>query len=150
MTATLEGTRELSRQLAELGKATSGRVLKAAVTEAMMPTYAQALATVPIGTQPHKTYKGRTVEPGFAQQSLRLKTWTGRDKTAATAMVGVAPEAYYALQFIELGTSKFPARPWLTPAFEANKDRAVQEIANQMRTRIERIARRRAAKAASA
>lgn len=146
----LEGTRELSKQLADLGKATSGRVLKAAVMEAMLPTYRQALATVPIGSKAHKTYKGRSVEPGFAQQSLRLKTWVGKDKTVATAMVGVAPEAYYALQFIELGTSKYPATPWLTPAFESNKDAAVQKIASEMRTRIERIARRRAAAAARA
>lgn len=150
MTATLEGTRELSRQLAELGKATSGRVLKAAVGEAMLPTFRQALSTVPVGTRPHRTYKGRMVEPGFAQQNLRLKTWVSRDKSAAAAMVGVAPEAYYVLQFIELGTSRIPAAPWLTPAFESNKDAGVRIIAQEMRTRIERIARRRAAKAARA
>lgn len=150
MTATLEGTRELAAQLAELGKATSGRVLKAAVSEAMLPTFRQALSTIPVGSRPHVTYKGRRVEPGFAQQNLRLKTWLARDKSAAAAMVGVAPEAYYVLQFIELGTSKYPATPWLTPAFEASKDAAVAEIGRQFRTRIERIARRRAARAARA
>lgn len=150
MTATLEGARELAAKLAELGKATSGRVLKAAVYEAMLPTYRQALATIPVGSKSHITYKGRRVEPGFAQENLRLKTWIGRDKTAATAMVGVAPEAFYVLRFIELGTSKYPATPWLTPAFEASRDEAVAEVGRQFRTRIERIARRRAAKAARA
>jgi HK97 gp10 family phage protein len=146
MTA-LEGTAALSKQLAELGKAVSGRVLKAAVTEAMMPTYVDALGRVPVGSRSHRTYKGRTVEPGFAQMNVRLKTWVPKDKSAATAMVGVSPEAYYVLQFIELGTSKLPAAPWLLPAFEANKDEAVQRIAREFRTRIERIARRRAARA---
>jgi len=32
-------------------------------------------------------------------------------------MLGVRPEAFYAIQFIELGTSKIPKRPWLEPAF---------------------------------
>lgn len=146
----LEGTAALSKQLAELGKAASGRVLKAAVTEAMLPTYTEALGRVPVGTVPHRTYKGRTVEPGFAQQNVRLKTWVSKDKSAATAMVGVSPEAYYVLQFIELGTSKLPAAPWLTPAFESNKDAAVKQVARELRERIERIARRRAARAARA
>jgi HK97 gp10 family phage protein len=146
----LEGARELSRQLAELGVAVQGRVLRASVKEAMLPTFRRALSTVPVGTVPHKTYKGQTVEPGFAQQHLQLKTWLSKDKSAAAAMVGVSPEAYYVLQFIEIGTSKFPAAPWLTPAFEASKDAAVQQITQEMRTRIERIAKRRAAAAARA
>jgi HK97 gp10 family phage protein len=146
----LEGASELAAQLRELGKAVSGRVLKQAVTEAMMPTYRKALATVPVGDRPHKTYKGRMVEPGFAQQNLRLKPWVSKDKQSAAAMVGVNPEAYYVLQFIELGTSSIPAAPWLTPAFESSKDEAAKKVGDEMRLRIERIARRRAKAAAKA
>lgn len=148
--ATLEGTRELARKLDELGRGVQGRVLRATVKEAMLPTYRRALSTVPIGTRPHKTYKGRTVEPGFTQENLRLKTWVSKDKGSAVAMVGVNEEAYYALQFVELGSSKQPAKPWLTPAFEASQSEAEQIIGREMRRRIENIAKRRAAAAAKA
>ena len=36
-------------------------------------------------------------------------------------MVGVRPEAFYAVSFIELGTSSIPKRPWLEPAFRASR-----------------------------
>jgi HK97 gp10 family phage protein len=142
----IEGAAELSQLFKLLGKAVSGRVLKQAVHEGMMETYRRALATVPVGERSHRTYKGNLVEPGFAQQNLRLKTWVSKDKTAAAAMVGVNPEAYYVLQFIELGTSRIPAAPWLTPAFESSKDEAVRVVGQQMRDKITRAAQRRAKK----
>jgi HK97 gp10 family phage protein len=141
--ATLEGARDLAAKLVALKPSQQGRALRDAVQKAMLPTYRDALHTIPVGTKPHKTYKGRVVEPGFAQQNLRLKTWTSKDKQAAAAMVGVNPEAFYVLQFIELGTSKLPPRPWLEPAFRSNKGLAVSTITDELRKRIERIARRR-------
>jgi HK97 gp10 family phage protein len=140
----IEGAAELSQLLKLLGGAVSGRVLRAAVKEAMMGTYARAVNTVPIGEKSHATYTGRWVAPGFTQANLRLKTWVSKDKSAAAAMVGVNPEAYYALQFVELGTARIPAAPWLTPAFEASKDQAVQSVGSEMRKRITRIATARA------
>lgn len=141
--ATLEGAKDLAAKLQALKPSQQGSALKNAVQKAMLPTFREALHTVPIGSRPHKTYKGRTVEPGFAQQNLRLKTWVSKDKQAAVGMVGVNKEAFYVLQYIELGTSKIPPRPWLEPAFRSNKASAVQTMIAELRKRIERIARRK-------
>jgi HK97 gp10 family phage protein len=94
----------------------------------------------------HKTYrKNRTVMAGFASRSLNMDTYVDYKRGVVGARLGVRKEAYYALQFVELGTSKQPAQPWLVPALERSKDSSIGIIADQMKARIERIARKRAA-----
>lgn len=140
----LYGAAELSKKLAELGAGVQGKYLRQVVREAIKPALRQAEATIPVGDKPHRTYKTKLVPPGYAKMSLRLKTWVSRDKAAATAMIGVLPDAFYVLQFIELGTSKFPAAPWLTPAFEATVSPMTSGVAGALRKRIDRIAKARA------
>ena len=88
----------------------------------------------------HRTYKGRLVAPGFLKSSVRMRSGISKNKQSAYALIGVAPEAFYGLAFIELGTSMYPARPWMTPALEASADPAIQAVGQAWRKRIERIA----------
>lgn len=44
--------------------------------------------------------------------------------------------------FVEFGTSKMPARPFLRPAFEANKRRALGTFARELRKGVARAAER--------
>lgn len=144
MARALEGVADLTKKLQEIGNAQENlKVLRAAVGSAMRKVQKVARAQAPIGTIEHKTYKGRLVAPGFASRSLRVVTSSSKEYGTATARLGVRAEAFYALQFIELGTSKIPRTPWLVPAFEASEDTALQEIGNQMRKRIEKIAAKR-------
>lgn len=117
-------------------------LLKAAA-EAAEPIAQRARALIPVGVDAHRTYKGREVQPGFARASIRVKTVLNKDGTAAMAMVGVAPEAFYAVQFVELGTSKMAAQPWLRPAYAAAKQQQQSVLARNIRTLIEVPARRR-------
>ena len=87
----------------------------------------------------HYTYKGRFVTAGFLKSSVRMRSGISKNKQSAYALIGVAPEAFYGLAFLELGTSKYPATPWLTPALEASKDPAIQALGRAWRARIERI-----------
>lgn len=43
-------------------------------------------------------------------------------------------------KFLEFGTSKMPARPFLRPAFEARKNDAVTAIGNKIRTELQKHA----------
>ncbi len=144
MASALQGVAELNRKLSELADPKeNGRVLRAAAGAAMRQVMKVARASAPVGKEPHKTYKGRLVAPGFASRSLRVVT-SLREGTA-TAKLGVRAEAFYALQFIELGTSKIPRTPWLVPAFEQQQDPALKALGDTMRKRIDKIARKRAA-----
>lgn len=140
----VEGLRELDAKLKALADPKiNSQVLRAGAVAGMRKVLARAKATVPVGTVAHKTYKGRIVAPGFASRSLRVKGTVSRDKTRAYALLGVRPEAFYAVQFIELGTAKMPARPWLRPAFEASQDVAVAALRDAMVKRLEKILAKR-------
>jgi HK97 gp10 family phage protein len=137
------GLRELGQKLAALGQAVEARNLRGAARDAMQPTEAAARATAPVGTAVHKTHKGRTVTPGFAQRSIKRVSTFSRARGVVRGMVGVAQEAFYAVAFVERGTSKMPAQPWLVPAFESTQAQVLVRFRKSLRDRLERIAKRR-------
>jgi HK97 gp10 family phage protein len=139
----LEGVAALTRQLDELGKAVKGKALRGAVRTAANVVKKAAQARVPVGTEMHKTYKGRLVAPGFAQRSVRVVTKLDRTGEKASAAIGVRREAFYAVQFLELGTSKLPARPWLRPAMSSTQVEQQRAIGKALKRAIEREARKR-------
>lgn len=140
----LEGTKFLDDQLKALADPKiNSAVLRAGVVAGMRKVLARAKGTVPVGTRAHKTYKGRIVAPGFASRSLRVKGTVSRDRQKATALLGVAPEAFYAVQFIELGTARIPRRPWLVPAFEASQEEAQAALRDAMFKRLQKILSKR-------
>jgi hypothetical protein len=140
----LEGAALLDAKLRELADPKiNSAVLRAGVVAGMRKVLTKAKSTVPIGTVAHKTYKGRLVGPGFASRSLRVKGSVSRDKQKATALLGVAPEAFYAVQFIELGTSKYPATPWLVPAFESMQEEAQAALRDAMFKRLTKVLAKR-------
>lgn len=136
MAASLEGFAELSAQLKRLKEDVRAKVLRNSVAAAIRPALNQAKATIPVGTEAHKTYKGRLVGPGFASRNLKIVSFASRDDGSATAVLGVRREAFYAVQFVELGTAKMPARPWLVPAYEATKDQQIERLGTALKERI--------------
>lgn len=144
----IEGVAALTRQLRELADPKAqAATLRAAVRTPMRLVQAKAKANIsafsPGQTDIHRTYKGRLVGAGFAARSIRIKIQLSRDKQAAFAFLGVAPEAFYAVQFFELGTAHIARQPWLVPAFESSQDAVVSAMAAELRKRIERIAKQR-------
>lgn len=146
----VEGAAELRLALKELGDMQASdwkSTLKTAVRVPMMRVRKQAIANIssisPGKTEIHRTYLGREVTAGFASRSLRVVVRLRAKQGIVSAVLGVLPEAFYALSFFELGTSTIPRQPWLTPALEASSDNAVKEVGAAMRRRIEQIARKR-------
>lgn len=130
------------RQLEGLARVPPEELLKAA-EEAALPVLQKARELIPVGVDQHRTYKGRTVAPGFAKRSIRVVARLNKDKTGASASVGVAAEAFYAVQFVELGTAKMPAQPWLRPAYQSTRQAQLSALARRMKVFIERPNRRR-------
>lgn len=139
----LKGTKELARKLSELGAAAGGKALRNAALLAMTPVVSDAKRRIPVNDRDYlkRSYKGTPIAPGFAKSQIAKKTLISRDKTRAYALVGVKPEAYYATQFVERGTSKQPAQPWLRPAFRTNRREVLRRLANQLRKNIMKVAK---------
>lgn len=136
------GFRDLEKKLEKLSHLDQGKALRAATNAAGNPTLKKARATIPVGSIPHKTYKGRWVSPGFAKRSLRKKTILARNKQSAQVLIGVRSEAFYAVSFLELGTSRHSKQPWLRPAFESTKSEQINAFSAKMRDYIAKVSRK--------
>lgn len=137
----LEGVAELDRLLGLLPKAIQAKVLRKAVRAGIRPAEKRAKATVPVGTQAHRLRKGRIVSPGFAKRSIRVVTKADRTGQRVSAALGVRRDAFYAVQFVERGTSRHPARPWLRKAFDETLQAQQRELAGKLRDEILKFAR---------
>lgn len=149
MASEVLGTRDAIEKLRELASPKEqAAALRASVREPMKQVMQIAQANIakisPGKRDLHRTYKGRLVSAGFASRNIRLIVVMSKDKQSAWALLGVRKEAFYALQFFELGTAYISKQPWLLPAFFSSKDRSVQGVAAVLLERIEKIARKRA------
>lgn len=143
MASALEGVRELTGKLTELGGKFAAKELRGTVKAALETAEHVARARMPVGTEPHKTYKGRLVSPGFAISTLHIETRLDKRTGSAIASLGPSREAFYASLFVELGTSRMPAQPWLRPAFEESQEPMLRALADELRARTEKIARKK-------
>lgn len=148
MASYVEGTKELTEKLRELASpkeqaATLRAAVRAPMAQVMKRAQTNIVRLSPGKRQIHKTYRGRLVTAGFALRSIRMIVKMSKDKQLAQAVLGVRAEAFYALQFFELGTAKIARQPWLQPAFYQSRDESVRLVGETMKKRIERIAKKR-------
>ena len=144
----VKGLRELMRALEQLPKEIQGKPTMTALRAAAKPMREDARAKVPQDTGTvlknivvarSKVHNGKNFVWGVV---LRVKKMTRRQRQAAAAGGNpLAGDPFY-WKFLEFGTSKLPARPFLRPAFEGNKTGAVDIIKNRMAKAIEAAARK--------
>lgn len=147
-----KGSAVLKAALNELGDMSLQEwksTLRAAVRSPMNAVKKRAQSNItaisPGKTPVHKTYLGNWRSAGFAARSIMMKVKLDIRTGTATAVLGVAKEAFYAISFFELGVPSMgiPRTPWLTSALEASTDTAIREIGDAMRKRIDAIAKKR-------
>lgn len=140
MAGGLEGAAALTKQLEALGQELRGKNLRTVVRAGAAPLLKAAKAAAPEGTEMHRTYKGRLVAPGFGKRSVRMVTKLDKTGEKASAAVGVRAEAFYMTQFVEVGTAKMAAAPWLRPAAQASQD----QQGEAMKAAIQRLIKKAA------
>jgi len=131
----VDGLSDLERKLSLLSKNTQKKVLRAAVRKGAKPVMEEAKGKVPIGLKSHRTYKGQIVQPGFSASKVLLRTSARkRDDYSASAMIGMEREAFYAINFVELGVASrgIAPRPWLRPTFNARHEAMIAAIAREI------------------
>jgi hypothetical protein len=137
----LNDGRELSRKLKAMGTAAGGKALRSAAMTSTLPVVHRGRANVPRrrpNAGPRKTYKGRIAAPGFASRSVKRKSFLTADGNLANVLIGVAPEAFYAVEFVELGKNKKHKQtpyPWLVPALFDS----IPEIDTKLQARLVKL-----------
>ena len=120
----LEGMQELLDNLQQLGQK-AARIENQALIKAAEPILADAVQNAPEKTGRGK--RGLTISRPRKQGEGRY-VLVGLDR-------GDISEIFY-MKFHEFGTSKMKARPFLGPAYEKNKNKAVEIIRNELRREL--------------
>lgn len=140
----MKGVAQLTRQLIALGSLDDGKVLRSAVRTGINAAKNRAQARIPVGTEAHRLsigYGKQLVAPGYAKSTLRVITTINDQKNIASALLSTRKAAFYATQFVELGTRYQHAQPWLRPAFFESRTDMEDGIKITLQKAIEKAAK---------
>ena len=130
----IQGLSELEERLIELAdKKLAEKMIYSALSAAATPMVKTAKQYAAVATEPHSMqYGNRTVEvqPGLLKSSIRRRKLK-KSEMSKLGIQGVALSIYVGKgtkqkiyprywHFVEYGTAKMPATPFLRPAFEQN------------------------------
>ncbi|MGB2081901.1 MAG: HK97-gp10 family putative phage morphogenesis protein [Psychrobacter sp.] len=143
----VQGLRELEEKLEGLGNELAGKALYSALNVALTPVVKEAKQGALVASEPHKM-GGVTVQPGLLADSIRKKRVPKREmvgELAQGAAVGVYigkgrrqklyPRYWH---FIENGTSKMAATPFLRPAFDNNINVMIAKFSEKLAKNIDK------------
>lgn len=136
----IRGLRELSDALKALPKKMERRVLNAALMSGAREIAKEAQIRAPVdkGTV-RRNIRARPGRPDAGHNAtviVSVRRLTGRAIAKLKAKGKTADDPFY-WRFLEFGTSKAPARPFMRPAFEAKKVSAAHTIKDALKRRIE-------------
>lgn len=129
-TIQIRGGEELAAALESLGPAMEKKILRSAMREAAKPMLADAKRRAPVLT-------------GAMRKSLKIKAMKRRSNGQVGVVIATEKgffkgETFYGA-FHEFGTKKMPARPFIRPAFEANKAQAIRIVGEAIKIGLEDI-----------
>lgn len=148
----IEGLEELARALKELPKRVARNGLRASVHAGAKVIRDEARLKAPVATQ---VFGPNQQPPGTLKRAIIMKQISEKsDAQKQVFYVAVrrgkqyrnqgkkgtlSQDAYYA-HFVEFGTVKMSARPFMRPAFEGKKGDAVEAIRTRLAERVEAAA----------
>jgi len=153
-TIKVHGLQELSQTLMKLPAELEKRVIMGALRAAGQTIRKDAMARAPILQKPDPRRRAGTLKKNISVRRVKGKTavyvgvfGASRKKIAAFKAAGGGkgannPDDPYYWKWVEFGTKKMAARPFLRPAFEAQKYEALRMFEVYMRKRLAKEARK--------
>ena len=150
----VHGLQELSQTLMKLPAELEKRVIMGALRAAGQTIRKDAMARAPILEKPDPRRRAGTLRKNISVRRVKGKTavyvgvfGASRKKIAAFKAAGGGkgannPDDPYYWKWVEFGTKKMAARPFLRPAFEAQKYEALRMFEVYMRKRLAKEARK--------
>ena len=144
MARTVEGFEELRRNLEALQTQAARNALQLATRKAAQVVRDEAQMRAPErqDNRIKQTYKGNPQGPGYLKRHINVAVKYYRNTGIVRAVIGPSAEAFYGTQFIEVGTSRIPRKPWLVPAYTAKIGQVEATFVHELRAAIERAVKR--------
>ena len=127
--------KDVGLHLDKITAAAKGGMRKAAQAGAQV-YYNELRERVPMSAKPHKSGK-KTYTPGNLRRAIYQAYADGesREDLAVYRISWNKSEAFYG-KFLEFGTSKMAAKPFLRPAYDAARPRAISAVMAVMRAEV--------------
>lgn len=158
---TVTGLDTLNAKLKNLEQGVAAKAIRSAAMTSTTQTKKKMQAAAPRGSRAHKTYKGRLVSPGFLSRSVARKSRVDKRKGAAVVTIGVRPEAFYGVTFLDdgqtvtqrrvsnggrrrktvkVGPYTLKAHRWFRQVFERDAQQIVDNFGRRLKIKIEQAA----------
>ena len=124
----LRGAAELARLLDAMPRKLSKVLLVRALRKGAQRLQREMRSRAPKRSDA-QTKAGR--KPGHLRRNIRVRSAQGRGDSAPAVDVYLSKGAFYG-KFLEFGTSRQPARPWMRPAYDAEIQAAIDDISAQL------------------
>lgn len=139
----LEGLEGLKAQLEELKVQAAAKVLARAARKSFEPVLETARALVPVDTGlTRESIRLAVVRPKEGGPVVRVGLRIAAAKGAQKLGREVSLSPHWRWHFIELGTSKMAAKPFLRPALDQNAAKALEILKQELLAGIQRALRR--------
>jgi bacteriophage protein of unknown function (DUF646) len=148
----VEGLSQIHKALSELGRKVSNKIAVKAMREGGKIVQEQARQNAPVISQSTPYRRAGTLKKAIKSSTkvlkngkigtvVRVKTLTTKQietfKVRSGKKGALNPKDPYYWRFLEFGTSKMPAKPFMRPAFEQTKEKAATEIIKTLKDGIE-------------
>lgn len=131
---------DFSKLAAKLDNITSAaeRAVRPAAQDGAQVFYDEVKQRVPVSAKPHKSGK-KTYNPGTLRKAI-YQAFADKESGDGKAMYRISfnkTHAFYG-RFVEFGTSKMAAKPFLRPAYDAARAKAVKAVQERMAAEVKK------------
>lgn len=132
----VDGLRELGERMKGLKEDVNTRIARAATAAGAVVIRNAAQQKVPVDTgNLKKNIIVKRLPKGESSLTSEHIVTVRQGKLTKKQKDKGLQDAYYG-KFVEYGTAKMPARPYMRPAFDQNKEKAVQAIKDRIEKRL--------------
>jgi HK97 gp10 family phage protein len=134
----VEGLRELGERMKSLSEDVNNRIARAATAAGAVVIRKAAQSKVAVDTgNLKKSIIVKRLPKGETQLTSEHIVTVRKGKVTAKQKGAGLKDAFYG-RFVEFGTAKMPARPYLRPAYDENKQKAVEAIKDRIAARLKK------------
>jgi len=135
-TVKVSGLKDLGERMKGLSADVNRRIGRAAVAAGAKVIADAAKTKAPVATgNLRKNIITKRLPPGESDLTSEYIVTVRKGKITKKQKDRGLKDAYYA-RYVEFGTAKTPAQPFLRPAYDENKEKAVEAIKDRIATRL--------------
>lgn len=137
-TIKIDGLKELGQAMRGLTEDVNKRIARAATGAAAQVIRKQAIQNAPVDTGNLKrNIIAKRLPPAETSLTSEHIVTVRQGKVTKKQKEKGLKDAFYG-RFVEFGTVKAPAQPYLRPAFDSKKEEAVRAMTDRLKARIDR------------